>query len=364
MKRKNLYYYILQESRGTVGGRFNYDLLIEQIVDMFLKKDYNLNQYVYSLEKENKLDLFTQNDKSSLIQYYPDWLEDVELKLFSTEQNDGKTYGIYFPNRSKYENGKLSISIAINLRLIILATYDLVNKEVDGKKISVSLGVPNLFRNMCIKTLNHEFKHAFDDWITKAKNAIPRQNHYDGVLNKISKSYNIGDFWKDLFSYTTYSLSVREMSAFQQEYLIFYKDHPLGMYYIMLLKDRFKSQDNLFKYLQSVSKKEYEIDFHEKMCKEALNIDKRMEEFQLDVLYRNKYFELFRKISNALREVENLSDIELEEIVKACEESYRYIFGKICNISNNKMKLIKMLKDFQNKTYLYLSKRILNRVFK
>ena len=87
---------------------------------------------------------------------------------------------------------------------------------------------PNLkaFRSTCRQTLQHELKHAFDDWIKLSKNLVPKHKEYQTVLNFI-KGTNLPPEWKTCFEHCAYLLSNVEISAHQQQYLDFYKNHEM-----------------------------------------------------------------------------------------------------------------------------------------
>jgi hypothetical protein len=85
--------------------------------------------------------------------------------------------------------------------------------------------------------LQHEFKHAFDEWIRRIKNITSSSEDIKYFTNKrlLSKT-GLNSLWKDFFTSTHYLYSKYEKTAHQQEMLHFYRNTALGKLFIKTLK--------------------------------------------------------------------------------------------------------------------------------
>lgn len=358
MNAKSLYYYIIQESRGTLGGKYKYDDLVDKIIDLFLKKNYHINTTVLKLAGE---ELLTDDDKRELSKYYPEWLGDIRIQCFD-DYND-KSMGKYSQYKAKLVDNKLSFDIRLNLVVAVLKTGKYMRIDTGGEDEYEFVGEPTRYKRLLNNVLHHELKHAFDDWIVKIKNIKPRQDNYHIHIAKIKLS-NTNKYWKDLFSAITYAMSNTEMSAHQQEYLNFYKNHPLGKIYIDVLKHKYKTLDNFIEYLKEVSGEEFEGRFANSISNEISKIDPQLATIETYSYFSNRYITLFQKISEAIRIIEVMADHLCDQFVlKECEICYRYIFGKMPKGRFAKDKVLKMLLDFQNKLYIFITKKIYGRVW-
>ena len=132
----------------------------------------------------------------------------------------------------------------------------------------------------------------------------------------------------------------------------------------MFLKHKYKTLDNFIEYLKEVSSEEFERRFTNSISNEISKIDPQLATIETYSYFSNRYITLFQKISEAIRIIEVMADHLCDQFVlRECEICYRYIFGKMPKGRFAKDKVLKMLLDFQNKLYIFISKKIYGRVW-
>lgn len=335
-------YQILLEERGTLRPQFDYTELVEKLIDIIIDQrlfdpkviPYNVQYFI------------SANQYKELKQFYPSWIEKFDLLMIPQAENRKKVAGSYDPTQTKFKDNKLSFVISINLD-VLARLFEQPNLKA--------------FRSTCRQTLQHELKHAFDDWIKLSKNLVPKHKEYHTVLNFI-KGTNLPPEWKTCFEHCAYLLSKVEISAHQQQYLDFYKNHPLGQYYIDLLRSRYKTASNYCDYLIEADKESYE--YHQKWV--CLTACRDIEDFtpeNFHYFFFTKHEDLLNEISVLIETIPSLNETLLDDILNVAEQCYRYNYGKIVVIQDKKQKLSKILSVYQTDTYKFLSKRIFSKVF-
>lgn len=306
----SLYQYIV-EKRGLLRDEWNYKVLIEKLVEFFIQNELNDPlQYKHSY-------LFNITDVN-FGEYLPLWIKNIQIEIPNRKNSDQIEGGRFYLNH-KFEDGRLSFKIRINTYRNALATYD---KEDGGE---------NEFRAMCISSLNHELKHAFDSWI-KCIKSLPEEEGYNDFMEEINSSNGINGYWNNVLKNVVYCLSRTEMSAHQQQYLSFYRENSIGISFINELKNDFNSAKSMLEYFSNHSYQDYHYDLVNDFLKKHPELYTIYT--SIDILFHNKYLQIFSLVSNSVNQIQYLSDEDCEKVYQKFIKGYRIALGKTISISD------------------------------
>ena len=169
---KSLYTYLLSETRGLLREEYDYTNMVDFIADLIMS-DYERFANI-------KEEYIIVEDKD-LMTVYPIWIGGAQIIL---DNHEGNNAGSFIPAEASLDNNKLYFDIYINVESLIKQS------KLSGEKISLAA-----LKNLCISTLQHEFKHAFDEWIKRIKNLTGTTEDLLYFINKKllekSKHYQI-----------------------------------------------------------------------------------------------------------------------------------------------------------------------------
>ena len=338
---KTLYNHLLTEARGLLRDEYNYDKLVDHIVDL-LMADFDL---YLNLDKTKKI-----LDFPSIKTLYPEWIGDITL--YVTQKHEA--IGLYSSYMSVLKNDKLYFDVGLNMINVA---------EASGYKPgnhSALLGV----RKCLEKALHHELKHAFTDWIHRVKKlSSPIKHKYFIDQEKL----NIGSsdiYWDNFFRDLHYLGNKVEMEAYQQQYLHFYKNTTFGRLFIKVIRNEYGTPSKLFQYLEGLDKNDELKSFYghvsDLMSSILLhNVSKE----EIDPIIHNSYFRLTNEIGYAIQYIKPLEDWDCERILKRVE-GMDFYGVKVSKSGSYTDRFIKFLNDIKKAHYKFLGGKILNRLFK
>lgn len=232
---KSLYTYLLNEARGLLREEYDYTTMVNFITDV-ITSDY---KYLSKVRDE-----YIVVEDKDLMSVYPEWIGGAQIII---KNHNGEDAGSFIPVDAIMENNKLVFDIYININALTNQSH------LRNQPISMQA-----FKSLCENTLQHEFKHAFDEWIKRVKNLTSKREdiNYFTHKNILIKSH-LPKAWKDFFTSTHYLYSKYEKTAHQQEALSFYRNTALGQLFIKLLKIRYPSPIKLIEYIEGMQMSKY-----------------------------------------------------------------------------------------------------------
>lgn len=335
---KPLYTYLIQEKLGTLREEYDYTKLIEKVAEFIVSK------YEYYKSAPNGSFIAGPYD---FIDYFPQWIEAMSVEV-DADKNE-TAIGYFVPSYASFQDGKLIFPIFINI------------KNVDRFAKTQTDPSPEILLTHIQKTLQHELKHAFDEWIVRIKK-LPEVNskRYFDDKYSISKSL-MSRGWKVFFSKSIYLMSRFEKTAYQQEYLQFYKEHPVGKMFIHTLKVRHGNIDNLYKSMIKVDDMRYVLEnynIYDDICKA---LDNTLTQEDIQRLVSNIYLDFLHNIYGTIQMVSKLSEEQCENALKMLEKVNQKSI-KIYQSGTYKERFIKTLERIERDIEGFLTKKILKRV--
>lgn len=232
---KNLYTYLLNEARGLLREEYDYTTMVNFITDVIVSDYVNLLKIQYE---------YVIIEDSDLISVYPEWIGGAQIILNNHKGND---VGSFVPAEATMDNNKLYFDIYINIK-------ELINKSYIGQKSTSELAL----KRLCESALQHEFKHAFDEWIRRVKNLTSSSEDIEYFANKkLLAKTKLPKIWKEFFTSTHYLYSKYEKTAHQQEMIYLYRNTALGKLFIKLLKIHYQTPDKLLNYIYNMHISQY-----------------------------------------------------------------------------------------------------------
>jgi len=336
---KSLYTYLLTEARGLLRKQYDSTQLIEFITDLVVS---NFDNFTSSLVSPIVTD-------DILKQVYPEWISKLLIYVRNAGDN---TIAAFEQKSAKLVEGKLDFRIHINALCI--------RKYASNNYQSKTSGL--VMRRMIEQTLQHELKHAFDEWVRLSKNI---QHSYEKYFeDKESLSYlNFPTHWNHHLQTSHYLLSKYEMTANQQGLLYFYKHNALGQLYIKVLKSKWPTVDKFIKVIIDMNHSQY-YGFNKMIAVEMKSILKdEVTIEELIPIIRNPYIDNLWFSHYMISMIDVASDDTCSHVMSKIEHiDFHGI--KILKTGSARERLTKLFKDIEDITIKYLQKRILNRLYK
>lgn len=329
---KSLYTYLLNEVRGLLREEYDYTTMVNFITDVVMSDYERLSEIYWE---------YTVIEDSDLMSVYPEWIGGAQIILNNHKGND---VGSFVPAEATMDNNKLYFDIYINIKALLDQAH-LHNQQVSLQAL----------KKLCENALQHEFKHAFDEWIRRIKNITSSSEDIKYFTNKslLSKT-KLSPLWKDFFTSTHYLYSKYEKTAHQQEMLHFYRNTALGKLFIKTLKIKYQTPIKLLEYVQGMHISQYTAFYY--------NIAEEMSEILKGGFSVNDIIPIIQTpyidhlwMSNQLYETATkMSDEECEAIINEIK-NIEFQNIKTPKQGTSKDILIKFLQNVKNQNIKYLN---------
>lgn len=336
---KSLYTYLLTEARGLLREQYDSTGLIEFITDLVVSNFNNFTNTTVS-------PIITDDVLKPI---YPEWVEKLLIYIGNTNSD---TVAAFEPNTSKLVNGKLEFRIRINA--ICIRKHSSNNYQSKTSQL--------VMRRLIEQSLQHELKHAFDEWVRLSKNIQHSYKKY--FEDKELLSYlNLPSHWNHHLQTSHYLLSKYEMTANQQGLLSFYKHNALGQLYIKVLKSKWPSVDKFIRAVIDMNHSQY-YGFNKMIVTEMQAILKNEVTIEeLIPIIRNPYIDNLWFSHYMIGMIDVASDDTCAHVMSKIE-NVEFHGIKISKTGSPRERLTKLFKDIEDITIKYLQKRILNRLYK
>lgn len=337
---KSLYTYLLNEARGLLREEYDYEDIVDFVTDLIISDADNLSKL-----KPNKEYLYIGDE--TLKSVYPKWIGGVQIFIRNTNGNE---VGSFTPSESIVEHDQLYFDIYVN----VLGLAKHTNKNKNTSTI--------IIQKLCKNALQHEFKHAFDEWIRRVKNLtnpIAEQKYFRD-MQQLDES-KLGTQWKKYFKEIHYLHSKFEKTAHQQEYLYFYRKAAFGSLFINILKNKYQTPQKLIDYIINMPTARYSA-FYFDICEEMSEVLKGgLTEEDIAPVIFNPYIDYLWLTQNYLNKINSMSEEECESIMSEIENIHFHGI-KIPKIGLYKERLDKLLNNIKLQQSKYL-KTIFNKSF-
>ena len=329
---KSLYTYLLSEARGLLREEYDYTNMVDFITDLVMS-DY---ERFANIKEEHII----VEDKD-LMAVYPIWIGGAQIILNNHEGNDA---GSFIPAEASLDNNKLYFDIYINVESLIKQS-----KMVGEKFSSVAL------KNLCISALQHEFKHAFDEWIKRIKNLTGTTEDLLYFINKklLAKS-KLPKQWKEFFTSTHYLYSKYEKTAHQQELIHLYRNTAIGQLFIKILKIKYQTPQKMLDYIFNMSISQY-TSFYFNIAEEMSEILKgTMAENDLVPIIQTPYIDHLWMVKDRIEELSRISEEECDLIYDEIKDlNFQNI--KLPKQGSSRDNLLGFLQNIKNQNIKYLN---------
>lgn len=329
---KSLYTYLLNEARGLLREEYDYTSMVNFITDVIMSDYERLSKIYWE---------YTVIEDSDLMSVYPEWIGGAQIILNNHKGND---VGSFVPAEATMDNNKLYFDIYINIKALLDQAH-LHNHQVSLQAL----------KKLCENALQHEFKHAFDEWIRRVKNLTSSSEDIKYFTNKrlLSKT-KLNPLWKDFFTSTHYLYSKYEKTAHQQEMLYFYRNTPLGKLFIKSLKIKFQNPTKLLEYVYGMHISQYTA-FYYNLAEEMSEVLKGgFDVNDIIPIIQNPYIDHLWMTSQLYEDITKMSIKECDDIVNEIK-NVEFQNIKMPKQGTSKDILIKFLQNVKNQNIKYLN---------